>query len=369
MLVQNQVMEHGVLRKVPLKSGGAVDNEHMRGRSNQGLISSSQALVIRNLYAGLDTSPGKLDKIDLGTFSKTATLTLDVGEDKPWSSAIKGNYLYLGLLTFPNAKIVKIDLSDFTKVATLTLGTYEEGDGAWVYAIIIEGNHLYASVSPFASSVPIADRQGRIVKINLSTFTKVSTLSVGTYAEGAGYDIYSFAVSGKYLYAGLQTNPGRIVKIDLSTFTKVSTLQLAADEIYVTALTVKGNYLYGALTGFPYGVVKVDLGTFSRVASILSFPFENAEPSLLAADPNFLYAGQWNAINKIALSTFTLTETLTLTGAGYAILVANQDDLYAGRTPSAPGKINKVDLSTFTEVTALDLDVGEDDVRTLALGP
>jgi hypothetical protein len=282
------------------------------------------------LYAGLPTSPGKIVKIDLSTFTKVGTLTLSgVDEDYVYSLAVSGGYLYAGLYCTPPGKIVKIDLSTFTKVGTLSLGSGED----YVYSLAVSGGYLYAGLDT---------SPGKIVKIDLSTFTKVATL---TLSAGENY-VESLAVSGGYLYAGLPTSPGKVVKIDLSTFTEVGTLTLASGENNVYSLAVSGGYLYAGLSTSPGKIVKIDLSTFTKVATLTLSAGENYVYSLTFSADGYLYAGLYTSPGKIVKvdpSTFTKVGTLTLSAGEnyvYSLTFSADGYLYAGLETS-PGKIVK----------------------------
>ncbi|MEM2570027.1 MAG: hypothetical protein QXT67_08865, partial [Candidatus Bathyarchaeia archaeon] len=114
--------------------------------------------------------------------------------DYVWSLAVSGNYLYAGLYSM----VVKIDLDTFTRVDTLTLN-----DGEYASSLAVSGNYLYAGLAT------VAIEPGKIVKIDLDTFTRVDTLTL----NDGEYHVWSLAVSGNYLYAGLLTEPGIIVRV------------------------------------------------------------------------------------------------------------------------------------------------------------
>ena len=274
--------------------------------------------------------------------NKTLTLT----NNEILSLFSDGTYLYAGLNTH---RIVKIDLATFTEVSTLTL----TDDGASVYSLFSDGTYLYAG---------LYHNYGRIVKIELSTFTEVDTLTFSASSEV----VRSLFSDGTYLYAGISKDPGEILKVNLSTFTEVSTLTLTAGKSYPHTLFSDGTYLY---TGTESGhVVKIDLSTFTEVSSILisgSVPYVRS----LFSDGTYLYAGIFTIpgrISKIDLSTFTEVSTLTLTASDEYVTSIFSDGtyLYVG-TYSLPGRIVKIDLSTFTIISIIIFEVNEDFVRAV----
>ena len=233
-----------------------------------------------DLYAGLFTNPGKIVKIDLGTFTKISTLTLDVGEEEVLSLFSDGSYLYAGLITSP-AKIIKIDLLTFTKVSTLTLDIGEN----IAYSLFSDGSYLYAGLST---------SPGKVVKIDLTTFTSISTLTFG-----ASKDIVNTLFSdGLYLYAGLATEPGIIIKIDIYTFTEKSVLTCAVGDNYVIPLFSDGTYLYAGFGINPGKIVKIDIATFTIITTSSFAVGENAAMALFS-DGTYIYGGLESTPGKI----------------------------------------------------------------------
>ncbi len=89
----------------------------------------------------------------------------------------------------------------------------------------------------------------------------------------------------------------------------------------------------------------------------------------LFSDGTYLYAGSYTIpgkVVKIDLSTFTAVSTLTLTAGEDSIVSLFSDGtyLYAG-SYTIPGKVVKIDLSTFTAVSTLTLTAGEDSIVSL----
>ena len=94
-------------------------------------------------------------KINLSTFTKEATLTLDTGEDYAYTglASYETLYLYVGTYTSP-AIIAKISIATFTKVDALTLNAGESN----LESIYIHGNYIYVGTFTFP---------GRIVKVGV----------------------------------------------------------------------------------------------------------------------------------------------------------------------------------------------------------
>ena len=302
----------------------------------------------RYLYIGLDVAPGVVKEINLDTFAEVNTVAT---ADLVWSLAKSGDYLYAGQWTTP-AIIAKIALATFTVDATLTLDVDEDD----CRALLVYSGFLYAGLWP----APWPDLITKVTKINLSTFTKVSTLDYN-YANGAG--CRALVRDGGFLYGSLFGSPiwggtGYVCKIDLSGFTKVSELTLTNQG--ATALCLQNNYLYVGHFLSPGMVTRVNLTTFTE-DGILTLNLGEDEVLSMAIDGNFLYVGLRTIpaqIAKINLTTFTQVATLTL-AVGENIceaLAVDSGYLYAGTL--GVGVLSKIDLATFTEVDTLPFPDG-----------
>ncbi len=264
--------------------------------------------------------------------NKTLTLDAATGENRVRSLFSDGTYLYAGLSPVPGnpGKIVKIDLATFTSVSTLTLAAGEED----VTSLVSDGTSLYAG---------LYTTPGKIVKIDLATFTSVSTLTLA-----AGEDLLHTLVSdGTSLYAGLFTTSGKIVKISLDTFTSTSTLTLAAGENKVFSLFLDGNFLYAGLYTSPGYVVKISLDTF---ASITTLTMSDDYITSLFSDGIYLYAGSSDLVLphlfKIDLDTFTEIESVSTTYYIYSIF-SDGTYLYAGGTSPLTSAFLKISITPF----------------------
>lgn len=299
------------------------------------------------MYAGLDTYPAKVAKIDLSTFTKVSTLTLDTGENAIRSMCSDGTYLYVGTLTDPG-KIIRINLSTFTKTSTLTLESSVEYN---IRSLISDGTYLYAGCA--------TEYDIRIVRINLSTFTKVNTINTGDVNNRFVNALFS---DSSYLYAGLDMSPGKIVKIDPSTFTIISILTL--NENGIGALFSDGTYLYASAVTY---VVKIDLDTFTEV-SALSISYAQFIHSLFS-DGTYLYAGvaevDPSKIVKIDLSSFIIESTITLGYGLYQVntLFSDGTYLYIGLYWS-PGKIVRYYIIPTSDLHKRKIDLINEQTHT-----
>ena len=161
----------------------------------------------------------KVVKIDLPTFTKGAVLDLGqcINDFLSADAVISGGFLYVGTPRSP-AKIVKIDLSSFTVDSTLTLSA----GNSEARGLVVKDGFLY--IGCYTSPA-------RVVKISLATFTEVTTLILtdGNIAFDMG--IYENVLCVQLYYY-------RIVRVDLSTFTKIDVLHLGSDAWCATDLII-----------------------------------------------------------------------------------------------------------------------------------
>lgn len=120
-----------------------------------------------------------------GALGLNKTLTLSAGENDVSASFSDGTYLYVGLQTSPG-KVVKIDLSTFTAASTLTLSAGEN----IVYALFSDGTYLYAGLLTTPGKIvrnyiiPSADSHQR--KIDIIKDSVQSTISATTSNGNVG---------------------------------------------------------------------------------------------------------------------------------------------------------------------------------------
>jgi hypothetical protein len=313
-----------------------------------------------HLYCGVGGGWGSLyrvAKIDLSTFTKVSTLTLspyteETGDIRVTGLLKKDSILYAVLNNYPNF-VTKINLDTFTEVASIALASGDDEAYSDRPAVIM-GDYLYIACGS----------GGRLVKIDLNTFTRVGAL------DYLGSELWSIATDETYLYTGdYAFFPGRIFKGRISDFSKVGTLTLGSGENYLRSMVIdeEGNYLYTTHFLSPARVVKVNLSTFTRESALTLDTGENQGTTMIIKGTD-LYIGLTGKIVKIDLTTFTKTATLTLS-VGESVLSFEicGDYLYAGLITS-PAKIAKIDLTTFSEVAVLTLDSGENAACSLRSG-
>ena len=210
-----------------------------------------------------------------------------------------------------------------------------------ILSLAIYGGFLYAGLS---------GSPGRIVKINLSTFTETAILSISGNLASA------FSVKDGFLYCGSLT---KIHKIDLSTFTEVATITLSPGDACGYSSRILGNYLYMGHYLVGGKISKVDLTTFTIVASLTLSSGGTVWQLEIIGDNLFAGLGAIQKIAKIDLTTFTETAILTMTGQGMYSLIKAGDYLMSMSYTLNPGKVSKIDPITFTVLSSLTLNSGE----------
>ncbi len=290
------------------------------------------------LYAGLQTSPGKIVKVDLATFTKVSTLTLDTGENIVLSFASDGTYLYVGLQTSPG-KIVKINLSSFIKESTLTLAAGENT----VNTLSSDGTYLYAGLTTTPA---------KVVKIDLSTFIKDSTLSLAS-----GNNVNFIFTDGIDLYAAIGSTAS-ISKINISTFTETAILAIALQPKVlvsgINSLFSDGLYLYSiAFDSNSCYCTKIDLNTFTEIQYV-DVGLTNA----LFSDGTYLYIGSntTNGITKLDLITFKILSSIPVPEGSISSLFSDGTYIYAGLNV-APGILSRKYILPMSDLHQRRIDV------------
>ncbi|HUR22406.1 MAG TPA: Ig-like domain-containing protein, partial [Acidimicrobiales bacterium] len=274
-------------------------------------------------YLGTRGTASRVLKVDLGTLQAVDTITLEPDEDWLGPSLIDpaGHYAFIGSAGSGSyvdpvpGKVVKINLDTFERVGSITL---EPGE-IYLDSGVMDpgGNSAYFATSG-TSDVPAA-----IVKIDLTTFQRVGALTLNGSDE---MQMLSAVVDpkGAFAYFGTWSSPGRVVKIDLGTFQRVAALTLAEDDmpdigpyrinnsesdLYTAVMDPAGRYAYfgtvghvGSLVGdprdpsIPARLIRIDLTTFERVDHLeLPAASENT-PRAAVIDPagNYAYFGAQN---------------------------------------------------------------------------
>jgi len=337
----------GNLQSVSLYSHASADLQRRGHAQLNGNSVSSRASVIdmtRNLaYVGMDATPGRIARVDLGTMQQTGELTLQAGEDN-LSCAVMDparQFAYFGCFTTPG-KIVKIDLSNFTEVATLTLtGPGEANLGCAV--MDPAGQYAYFGIS---------NDPGIVVKVRLSDFSEVSPSLFLQSGEGP-LRAAAIAPDGKAAYFGALTSPGIVAKVNLSTFTRTGavTLGVGQDQLQCAAIDPTGTYVFFGTSTVPGQVVRVQLSNLSNAGTVILNAGEN-DVTALSMDPNGAFAvaalGS-GGVAKIDLPSFTRRAGINLLaadGSPAASIIDGQGQFtYLACSASPYSRLVRVDAS------------------------
>ncbi|MFE6977996.1 S8 family serine peptidase [Streptomyces sp. NPDC057682] len=282
--------------------------------------------------------------------ARTETLRMR-GVEKNMDSAVvdpEGRYAYFGTSNAQDplpGHIAKIDLRTFKRVGTVSVGVGMK----LLQAAVMDPAGKYAYFA-------VAATPGRVVRIDLATFTMDKILVLG-----AGEDNLRSAVidpAGKYAYFGTGTNPGRVVKVDLTTFTRADAVTLPAGEDFLSSGVIdsKGAFAYFGTLTYPQGrVVKIDLAAMKETAS-LALPDNQAylRSAVIAPDDRYAYFGTGEGsgggkIARVDLAAFEHAGTISPSGgAAFFSAVMDPGGRYASfGTLSVPGRVVNVDLERF----------------------
>lgn len=289
------------------------------------------------------TNPSQIVKIDLNLFTPVNTLT--ILNQNIYSAIISpdGQFIYFGTL---DGKIIKLSLITFTIVGTLTVPFN------YLSTAVIDplGNYAYF----------FSNQNTKAVKIDLVTFNinNIVDLESGdTEARDAIID-----PTGQYAYFATQGFEGRIVKMNLNTFTRVTQLYLDPGNfgpITSAVMDPSGQYAYFATDTFPSKIYKVDLNTFLVVNMIVG-PYITLKSAVIDSSGNFAYFVTGSSCTKVELSTFTISDETPITPSlsnMCAVINPLGNYIYAG-TDSTPGKIVRINLSPFEQQGILTLNPG-----------
>jgi hypothetical protein len=319
-------------------------------------------------YFGTFTAPGRVVKIDLSTFTHVDTLILPSGEDYLRIAIIDtiNGFAYFVTNTVPSW-VVKIDLSTFTRVGAYEFDFPQMGIPT---SAIIDPDNGFAY---FTGATP-----GRLAKMDLSTFSLIGWILID-------HPLFDWPISAiidtsnDYAYFGTEQYPGSIARINITSWPvssgDIDYIILPEPEGYLRLAvidTANGFAYFGASsdsTTQPSSIVKIDLATFTRVDALtlpsgetfVHLPYQNVSTAAVIDTINgFAYFGTDTApakIIKIDLSTFTRVDALTLPPGEIYLQTAVIDDNGYGYfgCRSQPGVIVKIDLIQLTRVGAFGL--------------
>jgi hypothetical protein len=211
-----------------------------------------------NIYFASDyVFPVQVHKYTGSTLDFVSSLTLNSGEEYPYAAAAHNGYGYVGLWD-GLGRIVKIDLSNFTRVGVLDP---EDGNAAYVGAAIDEENNFAYFTT---NSSP-----AKIVKVDLSDFSVDSILTLNS-GENSIWSTPIIDTANDVMYVGIYASPARIVKINLADFTRTSAVTLDTGENAAYGITYDpdGQFLFVGTLTIPGKIVKVNAATMQKVSTL-----------------------------------------------------------------------------------------------------
>ena len=322
---------------------GALTLNAGENRLSSAVIDSAAGFAYFGTSNLTGVNPALIVKIRLSDFTRFGAMKLDTGENIVSSAVIDpaGGYAYFGTTDSQGSSnpaiIVRIRLSDFTRAGSLTLGDFES----------YSRSALIDTASGFAY---FGTNYGYLVKIRLSDFSRVGALYLSeAYPDAAVIDTAAgFAYFN--MYSG--TNNGlSAVKVSLSSFTIVDTISLGTGGCcdFSAVIDASAGFAYFDETG---SVVKVRLSDFTYLGVLFLQPGGGA--AVIDPPAGFAYFGRLSDIVKIRLADFTEVTRFThleTESSASAVIDSAGGFAYFG-TDSTPGSIVKVALGPYSRLVS-----------------
>jgi hypothetical protein len=334
-----------------LERVSAIDLNPGEGYPASGVLSPDGAFA----YFGTNTDPGRVVKVDLQTFQRVDGISFEAGENRLTSAAISsdGVSLFFGTNTRPGI-VVRVATDPFSRVEALAL---ESDDHELTCAV----------VDPLRNAAYFAARpqESRVVRIDLSTFTRTGAIEI----PGSGY--ISSGVLDPSSRAAFFCLTGRsLAKVDLETqsFTGSASLQMAGGAPQSVAADFASGIGYVANNSAPARVARVDLAAMSMTGSIVLGSGENDVSSCIFDSPaQSLFVGTRTSpgrIPRVSIDPFARADALILTPADSTLACAVPSPpapfVYFGAS-GVPGVVLKLDVEEMMIVDRMPLRGGEDD--------
>lgn len=343
------------------------------------------------LYFAERTGGSDVDmrRVDLSTFTLDASLGTTTASSGLVGAAASGDVVMSVARLSPADIAYKIDAATFTQTASLTLtGTKWHAHSQ----MVVYDGHVYIA----GSTADGVDMEIKVHKVRISDWTLIGTLATGValsmlQSNNLGDDAVVLDEAGGWLFVAgenlwsEQTDAAnyffKVAKIDLSTFTVDSVRRTDPDQIANSCGFSDGTYVYfggsydAARSGFydpPHSAqierYKISDGTTSRI-TLANYDASGANSAWFQSaiiDGATGYFGNASLydpprICKVDLSTFTITSTLELNtaGAGVGVRGLAQDATYIyaacdeGTITSTEWSIVRISKATFAVVDSI----------------
>ncbi|KAJ5076294.1 hypothetical protein M0811_06290 [Anaeramoeba ignava] len=251
--------------KVDLKKFKILDTLSLSGISN--LFSAQIDIVNQKGYFISDYTSPNVVKIDLLSFVQEATLT--ISDMNRWGSVIDVTrgllYIFTDYFTSSNPRIEKIELSTFSHINTLVLNSSQ--DHPFCGVIDSQSAFMYVGID----SQPM-----KIIKIDLNSFQEVNSLNCSKNQYGS----YGSVIDSQNHLAYFLAYSGFLVRINLSDFTIIDTLSFGSNSFgYSISIDLERNCSF---IGFKESQVgKIDLTLFNQIIKKTSPDFRYPEMLLI----------------------------------------------------------------------------------------
>lgn len=262
--------------------------------------------------------------------------------------------------------VTKIRLSDFTELSSLTVAGVSSVGSA---AIDTGLNQLYFTAK--VSGVV------KLVRVNLAAFTHTPGTDQLTLRSDAINVPTAFAVDTVghlgYVAAGKSSaaNPAEMIRVNLSTFA-VSFRKNATfpDDLNTVAGAIDGSYFYGPSTTL-YLSGRFAIGRVILSSLVLDAP--TAQPSgspsariglVDTSAGEAFFTTTTGVVWRVKTGSFPSAASVALAGSptpASGILDRQNRFLFVG-TSESPGKIKRVDLTTFGASGELTMNAGENNL-------
>jgi DNA-binding beta-propeller fold protein YncE len=335
-------------------------------------------------YFGSDTDPGRIVKVDLAAFERVDMIELPgSGGVRPRLSVMDSNGEFAYFATRPGSGeriwVAKIDLQNFEYVESIELASGEVDAGS---IMIDPADNFVFVVSPGLSPNP-----GKLVRIDLDSFSRLDALDIGDGSTQMFSDlprIGAMGVDGSNAFVVTRSDianwgePDMIKKVDLSAFEVVDAKRLDAEELAPQApvMDPAGQYGYFVTNSQPVRVVRIDLDTFERVDGV-QFSMDERPIRAAAIDPTgeYAYFGTDTSpgrIVKVSLETMEWVDTIVLeegeNSLQSAVIDPTGDFAYFG-IGTDPGQVIKIDLKNFTRAGGITLASNERNLGSAVIDP
>ncbi|KAJ5072850.1 hypothetical protein M0811_09296 [Anaeramoeba ignava] len=297
-----------------------------------------------------------LFKFDMNTLEFIDALDLGIKGAQGAVIDTVNKFVYVGTYNSPPVQISKVDLKKFEvdDILTLLIGAQ---NGAWIGQIDIVNQKAYFG----CDSPPV------VVKIDLTTFTQETNLSLSQY----WFDTLMIDIPNGFLYASTQPNSQvnqTLYKISLSSFSVIDTLFFNSSNdvnLYYGAIDYSTQKMYLGTEQSPPDVVIIDLVNFTK-QDVVNIPTLEYSSGIGIDETNeFGYLVDENGVMaKMDLTNNSIINTLNTIsdGSGVDSVVFDFEIEKAYIATNNPELI-EVDLSLFqVEKTIIPQDYSNPDL-------